>query len=399
MLSGRPGNGDPMTHSVQFSVIEQASRLRGIDTDPIRDLLNSKDLQTPVLLLSRREIGRNFDSLSAALPRVNIHYAVKPNNHEVVIREVFDRGGNFDVCSAGEINEVVKTGINPASLVHSHPVKSIPEFDFAVGKGVEIFVVDNHEEVKKLARYDRKLKILVRFRINTNTRAVVNLQYKYGCRVQDVLELARRIEQAGHEFYGLCFHIGSQCVYPENYVKAISAAHRLIQKLDLAGFNTRLLDIGGGFPVQYAEPVPAIEDFCRPIARALDKHIRPGIKVVSEPGRFISATPVTLICSVIGKSSRDGKIWYYLDDGLYSTFSGIVYDQCQYPVVTDKDGPGKLSVLAGPTCDSFDVMYDGLMLPEHNVGDKIMFMSTGAYCAVSGSNFNALKRPEYLVIE
>lgn len=388
-----------MTHSIQFSVVEQASRQRGVDTGLIKELLNSNDLQSPVLLLSRREIGRNFDALRDALPRVNIHYAVKPNNHEVVIREIYARNGNFDVCSAGEIKEVARTGINPASLVHSHPVKSIPEFDFAVGNGIELFVVDNAEEIKKLARYDRRLKILVRFRINTNTRAVVNLQYKYGCRVQDVPEYARLIEESGHEFYGLCFHIGSQCIYPENYVKAISAAHRLIQKLDLAGFNTRLLDIGGGFPVQYAEPVPAIDEFCKPIARALDKHIRPGIKVVSEPGRFISATPVTLICSVIGKAVRDGKIWYYLDDGLYSTFSGIVYDHCQYPVVTDKGGPGKLSVLAGPTCDSFDVMYDGLMLPEHNVGDKLMFMSTGAYCDVSGSNFNALKRPEYLVIE
>ena len=138
-----------MTHSIQFSVVEQASRLRGVDTGPIKDLLNRKDLQSPVLLLSRREIGRNFDALRDALPRVNIHYAVKPNNHEVVIREVHLRGGNFDVCSAGEIIEVAKTGLNPASLVHSHPVKSIPEFDFAVGKGVEIFVVDNIEEIKK----------------------------------------------------------------------------------------------------------------------------------------------------------------------------------------------------------------------------------------------------------
>ncbi len=379
--------------------MEKSARQRGVDTDLIRELLNRRDLQTPLLLLSRREIGRNFEALQNALPRVNIHYAVKPNNHEVIIDEVFRRGGNFDVCSAGEIKNVLQTGVNPATLIHSHPIKSMPEFDFAVSQGVEIFVVDNVEEIKKLQRYDRKLNILVRFRINTNTSAVVNLQYKYGCRAQDVMQYARLIEQAGHEFYGLCFHIGSQCIYSQNYVKAITTAHRLIQKLDLAGFNTRLLDIGGGFPVQYAEPVPDIEDFCRPIARALDRHIRPGIKVASEPGRYIAATPVMLICSVIGKASRDGKIWYYLDDGLYSTFSGIVYDHCRYPVVTDKEGPGRLSVVAGPTCDSFDVMYDGLILPEHNVGDKLMFMSTGAYCAVSGSNFNALRRPEYIVIE
>lgn len=108
---------------------------------------------------------------------------------------------------------------------------------------------------------------------------------------------------------------------------------------------------------------------------------------------------MTLVCSVIGKAVRDGKVWYYLDDGLYSTFSGIVYDHCQYPVVTNRPGEGRISVLAGPTCDSFDVMYDGLMIPEHNIGDTIVFPLTGAYCAVSGSDFNSLKRPDYLVID
>ena len=388
-----------MTHSVSFASVEQSARQRGLETGMLKELFDRKNLETPLLMLSRGEIGRNFDALQRALPRVNIHYAIKPNNHEAFISEVYNRGGNFDVCSAGEIKLVSKTGINPSSLVHSHPIKSTFEFDYAVGKGVEVFVVDNAEEIKKLARYDKKLKILVRFKINTNAQAVVNLQYKFGCPIEDVLELARQIQQAGHEFYGLCFHIGSQCIYAENYVKTIKAAHELINRLDMAGFNTRMLDIGGGFPVQYTEPVLPIDEFCAPIRAALDQHIRPGIKVVSEPGRFIAATPVTLICSVIGKAYRDGKIWYYLDDGLYSTFSGIVFDQCQYPVVTNKNGKEKLSVLAGPTCDSFDVMYDGLMIPEHEVGDKMMFMSTGAYCAVSGSNFNALRRPDYLVID
>jgi len=388
-----------MTHSVKFSQVEKSARRRGLNTELIRELLNRETLDTPVLLLSRGEIGRNFDALKKAMPRVNIHYAVKPNNHDAIINEVFQRGGNFDVCSAGEIDTVLKTGIDPATLVHSHPIKPLREFDYAVERGVELFVVDNEEEIKKLQRYRKKLKVLVRFRINTNSSAVVNLQYKFGCCTGSVLDYAHKIRQAGHDFYGLCFHIGSQCIYPENYVKAIEAAHELIRALDLAGFDTRLLDIGGGFPVEYVDPVPVIDDFCRPISRALDHHIRPGIRVISEPGRFIAATPVSLICSVVGKAHRDGKVWYYIDDGLYSTFSGIVYDQCQYPVVTDRGGKRKLSVVAGPTCDSFDVMYDGLMIPELHVGDKMMFLSTGAYCAVSGSNFNALRRPEYIVLE
>ena len=389
-----------MTHSTNLSVIEQRTTGRVVNTNLLRDLFHNREIQTPVMTLSRSSIVENIRSLQQAMPRVNIHYAVKPNAHSVILDEVFANGCNFDVCSRGEIEQVMKTGVDPASLIHSHPIKSIPEFDFAVGAGVDTFVIDNPEEIRKFSRYtDKKLKVLIRFRIHTNTTAVVNLQYKFGCLEEDVLPLARQIRLAGHEFYGLCFHIGSQCIYPENYVRAIKAAHRLIDGLNAEGFETRLLDIGGGFPVEYVQPMPTIAEFCRPIAQALDKHIRPGIRIVSEPGRYIAATPVTLACTVIGKAERDGKIWYYLDDGLYSTFSGILYDHCQYPVVTDRDGEGHVSVLSGPTCDSFDVMYDGLMIPEHNVGDRMLFTDTGAYCAVSGSDFNALKRPDYIVVE
>lgn len=378
--------------------LERSSQ--GVDPDLLRDLFSDTKLETPLMLLSRSEVGRNYTALKNALPRVQIHYAVKPNNHSLIIREVARKGGSFDVCSVGEIDTVLQTGLDPAGLIHSHPIKSRYEFDEAVARGVEIFVVDNPEEVRKLSRYNhKKLKVLIRFRIASNNHAVINLQYKFGCTVNDVLPLASLIEREGHEFHGLCFHLGSQCIYPENYKKAIKSAHRLINALDMAGFNTRVLDIGGGFPVRYVEPVPSIDEFCNPIAKALDRNIRPGIKVVSEPGRFIAATTVTLISSVIGKSLRDGKIWYYLDDGLYSTFSGIVYDKCQYPVVTEKEGNKHLSVLAGPTCDSFDVIYDGLMIPEHNIGDRIMFMSTGAYCAVSASGFNVLRQASYRDVE
>lgn len=389
-----------MTHSVCFADMERRALADGIETGHLRDLFERREYRTPLLLLSRSEVVRNYSRLKKALPRAEIHYAVKPNIHPAILEEVIGGGGSFDVCSAGEIKTVTELGVDPTTLIHSHPIKSVSELDYAIASGVEIFVVDNPEEIKKLRRYgNRKLKILVRYRINTNTSAVVNLQYKFGCAVDEVLPLAQLVKQTGHEFYGLCFHIGSQCIYPENYVKAIETAHRLINELDPAGFDTRLLDIGGGFPVEYVEPIPPIDEFCAPIRKALDKQIRPGIRIASEPGRFIAASPVTLVCSVVGKALRDGKTWYYLDDGLYSTFSGIVYDSCQYPVITERTGKQTLSVLAGPTCDSFDVMYDGLMLPEHEVGDRILFTSTGAYCQVSGSSFNALRRPEYLVID
>jgi ornithine decarboxylase len=389
-----------MTHAMTVTGLAASSVGRGIDPVLIEQLFASRSLETPMLLLSRSAVRRNYDALKTALPRADIHYAVKSNNQSAVLKEVFDRGGSFDVCSALEIEEALRIGARPSDLIHSHPVKSIPEFDRAVAQGVDLFVVDNPDEVEKLRRYpERKLRILIRYRVNTNTTAVVNLQYKFGCAVREVLPLAEKIRETGHEFYGLCFHIGSQCVYVENYLKAIEAAHRLIKRLDACGFNTAVLDIGGGFPVEYVLPVPSIDELCKPINDALHKRIRPGIKVVCEPGRFISASPVTLACSIIGKSIRDGKVWYYLDDGLYSTFSGIVFDHCQYPVVNRGEGKQRLSVLAGPTCDSFDLLYDGLMIPEQQVGDILVFPLTGAYCAVSATDFNSLTRATYKIID
>jgi ornithine decarboxylase len=384
---------------VNLVAAECSKLFRGVDSEVIRELLTERRLETPQLLFSAAEAGRNYKALRRALPRAHIHYAVKSNNHQTILREVRRLGGNFDVCSAGEIDQVLSLDVDPSSLIHSHPIKEIREFDEAVAKGVEMFVVDNAEEVRKFARYpERRLKVLIRYRINAGSTAVVNLQYKFGCTMDEVLPLARLIEKSGHEFYGLCFHIGSQCIYPENYLRAIGAANELIHSLAVAGFCTRLLDIGGGFPVEYLQPIPDVDQFCRPIEQELNSLIPRNINVVCEPGRFISASPVTLVCSVIGKAYRDGKMWYYLDDGLYSTFSGILYDQCRYPVVTTRQGEEQLSVLAGPTCDSFDVMYDGLMIPEHEVGDTLVFPLTGAYCAVSGSGFNSLRRPEYKVI-
>lgn len=389
-----------MTHSLNFAQVVETALMRGVDTRLVSELFAREPLNTPFLFLSKGEIQRNYRALKSSLPRAEIHYAVKSNNEQVILDEIRACGGNFDVCSVAEIESAQKAGAAPNRLIHTHPIKSLDEFDAAIRRGVETFVVDNPEEVRKFSRYtDRRLKVLIRYRVHTNSTAVVNLQYKFGCLPEEVLPLARLIQESGHEYHGLCFHIGSQCTYVENYLAAINVAGDLIRALAAVGLPTRLLDIGGGFPVQYVEPVPEIADFCEPIGEALDGTIAPEIRVICEPGRFISASPVTLVCSVIGKAERDGKLWYYLDDGLYSTFSGIVFDHCQYPVVTNGAGEGRLSVLSGPTCDSFDVMYDGLVIPEHEIGDKMVFPMTGAYCAVSGSNFNSLKRPEYMIID
>jgi ornithine decarboxylase len=193
--------------------------------------------------------------------------------------------------------------------------------------------------------------------------------------------------------------VGSQATDPAKYVEAIQACTNLIAQALLAGLPALdVLDIGGGFPVPYNEAVPAIEEFCRPIREALSrlpKHVR----VIAEPGRFIAAPAALAISSVMGRAKRDGRWWYYLDDGLYGSYSGQLYDHAKYPVSALRDG-GELyeSVLAGPTCDSIDVIDDGILLPELEVGDLVIGRMMGAYTWASATDFNFFKRAKVVVI-
>jgi len=195
-----------MTRAMNVACILDPAAPRKFDTSVIRELFASGKSATPTLLLSRSAVERNFDSLRTALPRTEIHYAVKSNDHPTILKTVCDHGGSFDVCSVRETDIVLQTGIDPSRLIHSHPIKSLAEFDQAVARGVQVFVVDNIDEVEKLRRYTNcRLKVIIRYRVSTNSTAVVNLQYKFGCTVDEVLPLAQKIRDTGHEFYDLPF--------------------------------------------------------------------------------------------------------------------------------------------------------------------------------------------------
>jgi ornithine decarboxylase len=376
----------------------RANKWLGTELSKAGHFFDNSSIKTPLLILSRSSVRKKLTDLSRALPGIDIHYAVKSNNHPAILEEVARSGHSFDIASYRELLSSVEAGGHARNMVHSHPVKSPAEIESAVAAGAELFVVDNPYEIDKFIPYRDKVKLLIRLKV-TESDAVVNLSYKFGCEPPEVLPLAEKMKSLGIEFHGLTFHVGSQCLNNRVYVKAVKIAAGLIRQLAENGFTTQLLDIGGGFPVSYTSTAPSIGKFCGPIATCLRKNIDPNIRLICEPGRFISATAVTLVASVIGKSIRSGKPWYFLDDGLYGSFSGRVYDHCQYQVYTNRNTTWKRSVLAGPTCDSFDVIYKDILLPPLEVGDILSFPAMGAYCAVSASSFNCLKGAEYIVVD
>jgi ornithine decarboxylase len=198
---------------------------------------------------------------------------------------------------------------------------------------------------------------------------------------------------------GLSFHTGSQNANPAMIVKAIDVCRDLLQSAAEAGHVPRILDIGGGFPVDYLQPAMPIEEFCTPINAALKK-LPDGIRLIGEPGRYISAPSAIAVASVMGRALRDGHWWYYLDDGLYGSYSGQMYDHSIFPVEALQPGGETFpSVLAGPTCDSIDVIREKIQLPKLAIGDLVIGRAMGAYTWASASEFNFFPKATVLALD
>jgi ornithine decarboxylase len=353
---------------------------------------------SPLLVVDCEQVRRQYRSLKAALPGVDLHYALKPLPHAAVVSCLRDEGAYFDLATTGEVELVKQQGIAPSRCIHTHPIKRDSDIRDALRYGVTTFVADNPDELRKFVRYRKRAEVLLRVSFRSPS-AVCDLSKKFGCEpgaVLGLIEMARRI---GVRVRGLSFHVGSQSTDPSKYVEAVQACTNLMAEALLAGLpSLDVLDIGGGYPVAYGESVLPIDEFCRPIRTALAK-LPPHVRVIAEPGRFIAAPAAIAVSSVMGKAKRDGRWWYYLDDGVYGSYSGQMFDHAKYPVSVLREG-GELheSVLAGPTCDSIDVIDESIMLPELEVGDLVVGRMMGAYTWASATDFNFFKRAKVVVM-
>ncbi len=353
---------------------------------------------SPLLIVDCARVRAQYRNLARALPGVDLHYALKPLPHAAVIEAIRDEGGWFDLATTGEVQLVSRLGIDPARCIHTHPIKRDADIRNAVHAGVRVFVADNIDELEKFIpwRGDAELLLRVSFRA---PGAVCDLSRKFGCDPEALPTLARRARGLGLVVRGLSFHVGSQAPNALKHLEAIETCLRLLgqaRRERLGPFDT--LDIGGGFPIGYGERAPEIGRFCAPLRAALAKLPR-RVRVIAEPGRYIAGPAAIGVASVMGRAEREGHWWYYLDDGLYGSYSGQLYDHARYPVEALRDGEERLpSVLAGPTCDSIDVIAENLMLPRLKVGDLIVGRSMGAYTWASASEFNFFPRATVVAV-
>jgi ornithine decarboxylase len=343
---------------------------------------------SPLLIIDCQRVREQYRKLHKALPGVDLHYALKPLPHPSVVETIVELGGWLDLATTGETHLVTQLGIDPGRCIHTHPIKRDIDIRNALHLGVKVFVADNPDEVRKFEPYRDQAELLLRVSFRS-PGAVVDLSRKFGCDPEDLLELARLARKLAIPVKGLSFHVGSQASDPAKHVEAIEVCSRLMslarrEKLGL--FDT--LDIGGGYPIEYGQKVADIGRFCAPIRAVLAK-LPARVRVIAEPGRYLCGPAAIGVSSVMGRAKREGHWWYYLDDGLYGSYSGQLFDHAKYPVESLKESDEKFpSVLAGPTCDSIDVIAENLMLPQLKAGDLIVGRAMGAYTWASASEFN-----------
>ncbi|MPM79279.1 Lysine/ornithine decarboxylase [bioreactor metagenome] len=365
-------------------------------TKPAVDYL-AENYGTPLLVISEKQIERNYKFLAKRMPGVKIYYAVKANPNERIIAKLNELGSCFDVASDGEILALSAQGVDAARMVYANPVKTPGGLKAAKSTGVNKFTFDSESEIAKMAKAVPGGTVLLRIRVD-NPDAHVDLNKKFGARPDDALRLLKLAKAQGLDAAGICFHVGSQSPNADAYIQALEISRRLFDEAKQQGLNLRILDIGGGFPIPALNEDIDIAGMVETIGAAVKQYF-PDIEVWCEPGRFICGTAMNLITRVIGVQERNNKVWYFLDDGLYGTFSAVIFDHWEFELETFKTGLKIPATFAGPSCDSLDILFRDKLTVPLEMDDTILVPNCGSYTSASATVFNGFAKTPILIWE
>lgn len=347
---------------------------------------------TPALIVDRGAIKEKYKEFCHQFAGAKIYYALKANPQPGIVELLEELGCGFEISSQGELELLLRLGVSPRKIISSNPVKDQVFISSAYSSGINLFAFDSEAEMEKLSRFAPGSKVYVRLSVS-NEGSEWPLSKKFGVETEEAAELLVQAKKKGLQPYGIAFHVGSQCTKATTWAKAIEKSKAVWELAGSKGIELHLLNIGGGFPIKYIKPVPSIAEIAQVIKDSLAKAFSKGVELVLAPGRALVGEAGTLVATVIAKAVRNEEKWLYLDvgvfNGLMETVGGI-----KYPMVTKKGSKTSKWVLAGPSCDSFDVISTEAELPELEVGDKVYIKSSGAYTTAYASQFDGFLIPK-----
>ena len=352
---------------------------------------------TPLFILDHNKIRENYRTFKQHLPRVQCYYAVKANSTQQIIETLFKEGSSFDVASYNEFMQVYqyikhfdkkdKKHFVWDKIIFSNTIKDKDTLS-KIKQYKPLMTYDNSDELKKIKEHCDTAGLVVRLKV-PDTGSQVEMSSKFGAEPADAQKLIQQAFDMGLTVEGISFHVGSQCTNFDNFTAALAITSEIFNDARKKGFNLNLVDIGGGFPVPYDPQVPEFKVLAGLLNSEFKRLFPDDIEILAEPGRFIVATAASLISEIIGKARREGKVYYHINDGVYHTFSGVVYDHWIPNFSAFKEGEHEICAVVGPTCDSFDKITLSADLPANlGIGDFLYTENIGAYSTASSTKFN-----------
>ncbi|MBS4015974.1 MAG: type III PLP-dependent enzyme [Candidatus Latescibacteria bacterium] len=381
-----------------------------MDEETLLEIVKEYGVERPLFIIDHNKIRENYQRFNKNLPRVQAYYAIKANSEPAIIETLFKEGASFDVASIAEfllVYDLIETWTKPESdfyiwdkIIFSNTIKPATTLK-ALKKYKPLVTYDNIDELHKIKKFCDTAGLILRLKV-PDTGSMVEMGGKFGASPAEAVDLIKAAIDNGLNVEGLSFHVGSQCTNFRNYVDALVICSSIFKEIERYGLKigrldngNKILDMGGGFPTSYTDEVPAFETLAEIINSELDRLFKGDYEIIAEPGRFIIGDAALNISRIQGRSRRDSKRFYYINDGVYHTFSGVVFDHCVYHFRTfskDKDkGNIEVCTVAGPTCDSFDKISTSEQLPgELEIGDLLIADKVGAYTTASSTNFNGI---------
>ena len=370
-------------------------------TPKIARFLAQQQPATPCLVLDVDRVEENFRALQRVLPLARIYYAVKANPARPVLERLVRLGSSFDAASWEEVSGCLDAGALPEVISFGNTIKKVSAIRSAFARGVTLFAFDSAEELEKLAEHAPGARVYCRILVE-NEGAEWPLSRKFGTTIESARELMVRAGEMGLDPYGLSFHVGSQQTTTRAYEVAIAKVAMLFTDLTEAGVNLRMMNLGGGFPTRYRDPVPEIDQFGDAIMTSMTEHFGNALpEMLIEPGRFIVGDAGLVSAEVVLVSRRDPNDpvrWVYLDIGRFGGLAETEGEAIKYRIVTPHDNSAMGPVaIAGPTCDGADILYEksNYRLPlALRSGERVELLSAGAYVtAYASQKFNGFAPP------
>jgi ornithine decarboxylase len=362
---------------------------------------------TPLFIIDHDKIRANFRTFKKSLPNVQAYYAVKANSNQEIIKTLFKEGASFDVASYNEFiqiyDQIKSFGKKDQGffvwdkIIFSNTIKDKDTLK-KIKKYKPLVTYDNIDELKKIKQHCPTAGVVLRLKV-PDIGSQVEMSSKFGAEPGDAAKLIKKAFDIGLVVEGLSFHVGSQCGNFDNYTAALHITSEIFNDSRKKGYGLKIVDMGGGFPAPYDAQSPRFEPLAEIINAECKRLFPADVELIAEPGRFMVATAATLVSEIIGKARRDGKIFYHINDGVYHTFSGIVYDHWQPNFTAFKKGKTEVCAVVGPTCDSFDKVSLSENLPANlQIGDLLSTVNIGAYSTASSTRFNGFDGAKILHI-